>query len=584
MRTIVYSLFAAGLCGSVASAQGAFTFSVSWRSGSLGVNASNVPQQINEGDLLTFGPGAPGFGPLPAPNKFVIGSQLGLVRYALCLDHQPETPCGIEVDAISQGLDTALTNSAFTGSIGDARDLWFSTDEFATGAPGSGPGPNVSTEVQGQDVPADVWVTYGLGVGPVPPTPVPGTHVGVFDGNGLPSLSGSVYFGLGLLEPGSPTAPAPPWDNLDALDVGATPGFPSTGYYMSVDSGIADPLTNIAGSNTAFAQNVSAADVLFVPFPGSASVVYAAAVSLGLSRSLDDIDALVLSENGVSGYQPSLTPYDWLNGRSDMLLFSVRRGSDIIGTPDSIFGAPIQPGDVLTAPLGGQPGVPPGILFSAESLGLATERTHGAPFGGDDLIAMDVASAPCFDCNNNGVEDQVDISTGGSSDVNGNGIPDECERIDKYCHCSPSDAPCSNSNSSAGCANSESAGAYLDYGSGDFTISSDNLVLTCTDVPLNKFGLFYMGGGQINMPLGDGVRCVDGGGSGTHRYWVQTSGSGGVLTLGPGIVAYSCANFLPSGCISSGDKWNIQAWFRDPPGPCSNGFNFSNGIEVEFGP
>ncbi|MEZ5975726.1 MAG: hypothetical protein R3E96_13060 [Planctomycetota bacterium] len=34
-----------------------------------------------------------------------------------------------------------------------------------------------------------------------------------------------------------------------------------------------------------------------------------------------------------------------------MLLFSVRRGSWVIGQPDSIFGIPIEEGDILTTPL-----------------------------------------------------------------------------------------------------------------------------------------------------------------------------------------------------------------------------------------
>jgi hypothetical protein len=32
-----------------------------------------------------------------------------------------------------------------------------------------------------------------------------------------------------------------------------------------------------------------------------------------------------------------------------------------------------------------------------------------------------------FDCNDNGIEDAVDIASGGSSDSNVNGVPDECE-------------------------------------------------------------------------------------------------------------------------------------------------------------
>jgi hypothetical protein len=34
---------------------------------------------------------------------------------------------------------------------------------------------------------------------------------------------------------------------------------------------------------------------------------------------------------------------------------------------------------------------------------------------------------PVFDCNENGIEDAVDIAVGSSSDANNNGLPDECE-------------------------------------------------------------------------------------------------------------------------------------------------------------
>ncbi|MCF6329546.1 MAG: hypothetical protein L3J02_07095, partial [Henriciella sp.] len=38
-------------------------------------------------------------------------------------------------------------------------------------------------------------------------------------------------------------------------------------------------------------------------------------------------------------------------GDTDMVLFSVRRGSPVVGMPDSIFGIPIADGDILTTPL-----------------------------------------------------------------------------------------------------------------------------------------------------------------------------------------------------------------------------------------
>lgn len=38
------------------------------------------------------------------------------------------------------------------------------------------------------------------------------------------------------------------------------------------------------------------------------------------------------------------------------------------------------------------------------------------------------APTPLADCNENGIEDAVDIAFGTSSDADENGVPDECER------------------------------------------------------------------------------------------------------------------------------------------------------------
>jgi hypothetical protein len=37
-----------------------------------------------------------------------------------------------------------------------------------------------------------------------------------------------------------------------------------------------------------------------------------------------------------------------------------------------------------------------------------------------------------FDCNQNGIEDSVDIALGASSDQNRNGVPDECEAAGRW--------------------------------------------------------------------------------------------------------------------------------------------------------
>ena len=38
------------------------------------------------------------------------------------------------------------------------------------------------------------------------------------------------------------------------------------------------------------------------------------------------------------------------------------------------------------------------------------------------------------------------------------------------------------------------------------------------------------------------------------------------------------------GQINPGSTWNFQFWFRDPMGPGGNGFNLSDGLQVDFCP
>ena len=255
---------------------------------------------------------------------------------------------------------------------------------------------------------------------------------GVVDGNGMFSPSGFRYRGVGLFEPGMlPVI----YDNLDGLmfegPAGAA-GFPPGGIWFSLDSAFPDPLTGLPNSGSAVAHGFVGGDVVHTAAPGGPPVLYAPAPVLGLDLfgpDRDDLDALILLENGFPGYQPSVVPYDWVPVfvvPKDMLLFSVRRGSMVLGMPDSIFGLPIEEGDLLTTLRRRSAAFRlPGIFVAAENLGLATSRSMGVVFG-DDLDAAELPRLPLYDCNGNGREDAVDIGLGSSLDGNLNGIPDEC--------------------------------------------------------------------------------------------------------------------------------------------------------------
>jgi hypothetical protein len=300
-----------------------------------------------------------------------------------------------ELDALSYGTDAKLEKGT------TFQHYWtFSVDEFAVGRPGV-PGPSVSSEgaFGAQEAAGDI---YASTLNPGPMLPFPGFNAGLFDGNG--GLTPFPAPGLNLREPTNPTVGnIDVGDNLDAWDldqqipVAVAGAVFTTPIYFSMDSQFGDPLEVPLAFNTgtAIANGFVGGDVLVSLFGGGVPIVFAPAATLGLDQTgpdHDDLDALVLWENGNSNYDAPTGTYSWSNGSTDMLLFSVRRGSAVIGQPDSLLGLPIEEGDILMPP--SVPGGLPGIFVPAEALGLVTIRTFGiaATFQGfaDDLDGLDV--------------------------------------------------------------------------------------------------------------------------------------------------------------------------------------------------
>ncbi|MCC6680979.1 MAG: PEP-CTERM sorting domain-containing protein [Phycisphaeraceae bacterium] len=348
------------------------TFSIDFQSPTSGL--------VSEGDVLT--PVPPGMFPPPLT---VIPAGVG------GLGVLPNSAGVREVDALSYGTDAHLLPDIVPGQVYSNR-WFFSVDEYAAGIP-SGSAVTINGAYGLTEASADVY-------GSVTPNgvvfPFAGTNVGLRDGNG--GLTPFPAPGNNLREPNPPTpfSMVDAADNLDALDIDAAPGKP---VYFSLDSAYPDPL-EAPGINygTAIANGFVGGDVL-VTTAGGPPVLYAAAALLGLDQLVpgtidhDDLDALVVWENGNGVYDAVIGPYSWLSGQTDMLLYSVRRGSSIIGTPDALQGLAISEGDILVPVLQTSGVFAPGIFVPAEALGLATIRTHGpyVSFGyNDDLDALDV--------------------------------------------------------------------------------------------------------------------------------------------------------------------------------------------------
>ena len=542
-------LLSAATLGALASTSpGQVLYSIDFRGPSNGTPATGGGC-IGAGEILLT-PGGPAFAPIPAPGIFIpsgLGG-LGLVPIpAVCICPPPGVAvCAREVDALSLGFDTPIAPMQML-----AGTFVFSVDACSMGIAGAPLAPNVATETPIGDSPADTFESLILPPAPVGPFAlVPGMgNTGILDGNGLVSPSGALYRGLGLVEPRMP-GPAITGDDVDALDIGPVPAI-WTPVYFSLDSAFPNACSGMPNSGSAALFGFPPAAVLVTPVPGGPPVVYAPPALLGLDAfgaGTDDLDALALAENGVVGYQPSLAPYGWLAAGADMLLFSVRRGSAVVGMPDSIFGLPIEPGDILVPPVAGGLSPFPGIFVAAEALGLATVRA-GAGMAAE-LDALDTVRPPQT------------------------GVP--------YCFGSPPAAcPCGHSGAPGnGCANSGNpAGANI-AAAGIASVLGDSVVLTGTGMPPGGPCLYFQGTAQASLPFGDGILCI---GGVITRLGVKFNNLAGTSTIPSGIdPPLSVMGGVPAG----GGFRFYSCWYRDAVltycTPAA--FNVTNGVAVIWTP
>jgi len=398
---VVAAFVLAGGASAFAQNGPAPTFSIDLASPTVGTPDSFYGSPITAGDVLSGPVGGPTIGSPSLPTA----SAPGLVVYGGA-GFPPLGPRAL-FQIQGQGASAELDALSYGRDLG--QSIVFSVDGFAVGNGALPAIPNVASEgaAGAMEASADVYRDIGkllpLGLAGALPPGLPGAVAGntmVYDGNATASPA-VPPLGLALVE-------FPPLsDNLDALDIDTVAADAQGPIYYSLDSGFIDPATGAANSNSAVANGFVGGDVIVDAGMGPAlyaaaangfvggdvlvdagmgPAVYAAAAALGLDSGglfadSDDLDALILNDNGDMEFDPA----------NDLLLYSVRRGSAIINTLDSIWGAPIEEGDLLAPPAIG--GAAPGIIIPAEWLGLATARTFGVNFG-DDLVAADLVPEP----------------------------------------------------------------------------------------------------------------------------------------------------------------------------------------------
>ncbi len=549
-------------------------YSIDWHSVSVGPHTG-----ITSGTLLFPAGGAGALGPLGSPNG-------GLPAFGLdpsCWGAPGGTPCPVDIDGISVGNGGHLAQSSGV----EAGLLRYSVDPFAIGTVNLPGQPGLASEAAAMDAAADLLThVHNLPPGPLGPG-VPVAHRGSTDGNGLRSTSTFTYPGLGLIEPCPPVIgnPAYTGDNLDAITFPST-FVPTSHFYFSLEGSITDPLTGIPSTGSAQAHGFQGADVLHASGSGTITL-FADAASLGLDLvqgpGSDDVDAIEVYDykgaimDGI--YTAPTVLFQWETGESDLVLFSVRRGSAVIGQIDSLLGIPIQESDILMPPIPGGLSPFPGIFIAGERLGLASVRAGTASGNfSDDLDGFGNAVTVLSDCNHDGLDDIVQIGTGALVDGDGNGFPDDCQ---SWLVC---DAPI---NISTGLPALLSRAFSIGSGSG--------LRLDAHQGPPNQFGYFLIGSSSTisGIMIGQGRLCLS-----THspdtigRYNVTGSSlnSIGVFNAAGALqnlagtsstgIGFDVPAILPNsaGTIAPGSYWHFQLWHRDLGGQS----NFSDTLRVIF--
>lgn len=136
-----------------------------------------------------------------------------------------------------------------------------------------------------------------------------------------------------------------------------------------------------------------------------------------------------------------------------------------------------------------------------------------------------------------------------------------------------STCPCGNNGAPGeGCANSTTAGATLSA-TGSSSTTADDLVLSGSQLPANKPGLYFQGPGQVvgGSLFGDGLLCVSG--SIQRMETVFSDGAGNSSTSIPIASTFGA---------TPGTTAQFQLWYRDQAGPCGSQFNTSNAYMVTW--
>jgi len=126
--------------------------------------------------------------------------------------------------------------------------------------------------------------------------------------------------------------------------------------------------------------------------------------------------------------------------------------------------------------------------------------------------------------------------------------------------------------------NSTGKGAQIS-GHGTTSVFANDLLIVSSGQPAGTRGLFYYGGSAVQVPFGEGFRCVGSNGSGLQRLPLATADQQGVMHT---FVDYTAIPNVPL-FVFAGSTWNFQGLYRDPSGG-RHGFNLTDALALTFLP
>lgn len=258
--------------------------------------------------------------------------------------------------------------------------------------------------------------------------------------------------------------------------------------------------------------------------------------------------------SGVNGQQ--LFQFDGEND-GDGFGWAIDGAGDVNGdgVEDIIVGAP-RWGDV------GGLGLPGYARVYSGADGVEIQRMSGATVG--DLYGFSVTGGL-----DRGADGYADVWVGAMQDFDSGPEAGYAELYGGMCNPAPL-------NYCIGAANSAGAGARMGI-HGSLSIAANNLTLTSSGCPPQHFGIFFYGPDAVQLPFGNGYRCVAG--TILRLSPAVSTGASGDAALA---VDYGSAPMSGApGAVLPGATWNFQFWYRDVPAGGAF-FNLSDGLRLTF--